>query len=106
MSKSRTLATKIVERTRANITFEDGRTRELVSDWEDSQGGAGYDGGHWGPYPTFRNMVEQKVTMAQKLWSLPAATVRYTRETRTTETIERVTETSRFYSERRVMPDE
>lgn len=96
--------TKIVERTRAVVTFEDGRTQEFRSVWGDSQEGRGYDGGNWGPFPDFRDRIEEKVSKAQRDWGLPAATIRYHRETRTEETIVRVTETAHFYTERRVHP--
>lgn len=90
----------IVERTRAQVLFDDGRTQEFTSEWGDSKEGRGYDGGHWGPFPNFRDQLEKKIALAQNTWGLPTATIRYYRETRTTATVERRTETQQFYCER------
>lgn len=92
----------IHEATRAVITFSDGRTRTLTSPFQDSQRGAGYDGGTWGPFPEWRDQVEREVRQAQRLWGLPDATIRYTRITRTTQIVERVTTREAHYSERTV----
>jgi len=106
MSETKFQSTKVLEATRAEITFEDGTTTTFTSEFEDSQGGRGYDGGRWGPFPNFRDHVEEKVREAQKTWGKPAATIRYVRITQRREYIERTTRKEKFYTERRVNADE
>lgn len=93
---------KLVEKTVATVLFDDGTVVEFESDFEDTQGGTGYDGGHWGPFPVFRDLVEERVREAQSVWGKAGATVKYTRVTRKTEFIEREFMSKSFYSERRV----
>jgi hypothetical protein len=92
----------LVERTVARVVFENGHVTEYESKWGDSQNGRGYDGGHWGPFPAFRDRVEIVVKEAQAVWGLPAAEITYLRESRTTETVLRTYETSALYSVRTI----
>jgi hypothetical protein len=42
--KEKVVAKLLVERTRAEVQFADGRTETFTSSWGDSQQGRGYDG--------------------------------------------------------------
>lgn len=96
----------VLEATRAEITFDDGTVTVMESTFEDSQGGRGYDGGHWGPFPNFRDKVEAEVRSAQLKWGKPAATIRYVRMTKRIEYVERTTAREKFYTQRRVTEEE
>jgi hypothetical protein len=97
--KEVTTGTVKQDKTRAEITFADGKTRTIESPFEDSQG-YGYDGGSWGRFPSFRDHVEQEVRLAQQKWGLPEATIKYVRVTRVVETVERTTTSVHHYRTR------
>ena len=96
---------KILEKTIATVTFDNGTVTTFDSDYKDTQGGVGYDAGTWGEFPSFVHDVEEKIKEAQRLWKLPQAVIRYDRVTKITETVERVNERSTFYRTRIVHED-
>ena len=91
---------KILEKTIATVTFDNGNVTTFDSNWEDTQGGVGYDAGTWGVFGGFAMEVEKRVAEAQKTWKLPNATIRYERVTETVETVERTYRRSAFHRER------
>ena len=91
---------KILEKTIATVTFDNGTVTTFDSAFADTQGGSGYDNGHWGEFPGFAAEVENRVRDAQKTWKLPKAVIRYERVTKTVETVERTHEKSVVHRER------
>lgn len=90
-------------KTIAEISFEDGTSTTIESDWSNDTRSY-YDGGHWGPFPSFQKDVETRVSQAQKDWAKPAATINFFRVTKVVETIERTITSRKFYTERTVKP--
>lgn len=100
--KRMVIRTEVKEATRAEITFANGYTRTIVSQFEDTQGGREYNGGSWGPFVYFREKVEESIKNAQRSWGLPSAEVRYTRITKTVETVLETSINEKHYSTRAV----
>ena len=92
---------KILEKTIATVTFDNGTVTTFDSDYKDTR----YDAGTWGEFPSFVHDVEEKIKEAQRLWKLPQAVIRYDRVTKITETVERVNERSTFYRTRIIHED-
>ena len=86
---------KILEKTIATVTFDNGPVTTFDSDYKDT----------WGEFPSFVHDVEEKIKEAQRIWKFPQAVIRYDRVTKTTETVERVNERSTFYRTRIIHED-
>lgn len=73
--KTTVTSTETLIRCRAEITFTNGMKRTATSPWHDQRNG--FDGGHWGIYPSLASEVEAEIRGMQKDYGAPSATVEY-----------------------------
>jgi len=96
-------STNLLDKTVARVTFANGHTMTIESDYEAAQNnGNSYSGAEWTTFGNFSKRVEHDVREAQKYWGLPDAEIRYIHTRRQVEHVIRRTDVERLHTIRTI----